>query len=426
MPTADTSSNIIITTYDATAILGTDYATSGTGLSLAHIPLQKLVWGTEAQAYRVSESTPMPVTILGVTGSSNLVGVTFGAITGSVSVSTKPGSYLVIGGPSGSISGYNNVPITGNIQGITNGILVGITGSVKSIIDTVSIQGVSGGVAVGVTGGRRLSSSTDSVTVLGYVGISGGFGLAAATDSVRVYGSDSGSKVLAKLYASDGATLGYSGDALNVNVIGAGISATVTINPVVGVTNGNGLPLKVIGSGVTSDSPILVKGTIGSGAIDVTATTALPVGVTGTVVIDDTDIINSLESTSKPIVSNLASIKTNTSIISTINDRLSAGTVTSRISEIVRPTKLFSGYKDTTTTPAILVTTSTTLKTGVHVKAPISNTSTVYVGSSGLVTSSTSGFPLDPGEAIFLEIDNLNKIYVVSSTGTQKIHYIAS
>jgi hypothetical protein len=252
------------------------------------------------------------------------------------------------------------------------------------------------------------------------------FGLAAATDSVRVYGSDSGSKVLTKLYASDGATLGHSGDALNVNVIGAGISATVTINPVVGVTNGNGLPLKVIGSGVTSDSPILVKGTIGSGAIDVTATTALPVGVTGTVVIDDADIINSLESTSKPIVSNLASIKTNTSVISTINDKLSAGTITAKITEIIKPTKLYSGYKDLTTTASIIVSTSTPLKSGIHIKAPLTNISTIFVGSSSLSTSSTSGFPLDPGESIFFEIDNLNKVYASSATSGQKINYIAS
>jgi len=425
MPTADTSSNIIITTYDATAIFGTDYGTSGTGLSLAHIPLQKVVWGTDAQAFRVTESTPLPVSILGVTGSSNLVGVTFGAITGSVSVNNRSGTYLVVGGPSGSISGYQSVPVTGYIQGTTNGILLGVTGSVN-VSNTVTVQGLSGGVALGITGGRPLSSSRDSVTVTGYVGICGGFGLAAATDSVRVYGSDSGSKVLTKLYASDGATLGYSGDALNVNVIGAGISATVTINPVVGVTNGNGLPLKVIGSGVTSDSPILVKGTVGNGAIDVTATTALPVGVTGTVVIDDTDIITSLESTSKPIVSNLASIKTNTAVISTINDKLSAGTITAKITEIIKPTKLYSGYKDLTSTASIIVTASTALKSGVHIKAPLTNISTVFVGSNALSTSSTSGFPLDPGESIFFEIDNLNKVYALSSTSGQKINYIAS
>lgn len=425
MPTADTSNNIIITTYDATAILGTDYGTSGTGLSLAHIPIQKLAWGTESQAYRVSESTPLPVSILGVTGGSNVLGVTFGAITGSVSVSNRAGTYIVVGGPSGSISGYQSVPVTGNIQGTTNGILLGITGTVN-VGNTVTIQGLSGGVAVGITGGRPLSSSRDSVTVTGYVGICGGFGLAAATDSVRVYGSDSGSKVLAKLYASDGATLGYSGDALNVNVVGAGISATVTINPVVGVTNGNGLPLKVIGSGVTSDSPILVKGTIGSGAIDVTATTALPVGVTGTVVIDDTDIITSLESTSKPIVSNLASIKTNTAIISTINDKLSAGTVSAKISEIIKPTKLYSGFKDLSSTASVIVTTSSPLKSGVHIKAPLSNTSTIYIGNSSLATSSTSGFPLDPGESLFLEIDNLNKVFALANVTLQKINYIAS
>jgi hypothetical protein len=332
---------------------------------------------------------------------------------------------LVVGGPpTGYGYSYNSLPVTGYVQGVTSGILLGITGTVK-VSNTVTIQGLTNGVAVGITGGRYLSSSNDSVTVTGHVGICGGLSLSSGTDSVSVYGWDGDTRVPVKLFAGDGATLGHSGDALNVNVIGAAISATVTINPVVGVTNGDGLPLKVIGSGVTSDSPILVKGTIGSGALEVTAYTSLPVGVSGSVTIDDTDIINSLESTSKPIVSNLTSIKTNTAIISTINDKLAAGTVSTKVSEVIKPTKLTSNYKDITATAEVLGS-STLVKSGVHIKAPLSNTDTIYIGSNVLSTTSVAGFPLDPGEAIFLEIDNVTKIYVRANSGTQRVHYITS
>ena len=422
MPTADTSNNILLTTYDGTAIIATDYATSGSGLSLAHLPLQKMAWGSDGQGFRVSESTPLPVQILGVT--SNYLGVTFGAITGSVFVRNASSTFLIVGGPSGSLSGYAPVQVTGSVQGITNGILLGVTGYVN-VLGTPTIQGVCGGL-VGITGGRRLNSSTDSVTVFGNVGLSGGLALAASNNSVAVWGSDLGTKVLTRLYASDGTTLGYSGNALNVNVVGAGITATINIATVVGVTNGNGLPLKVIGSGVSGDSPILVKGTIGSGALDVTATTPFNVGVTGTVVIYDTNIINSLESSSKPLISNISSINTNTAILSTINDRLGSGKISAQISEILKPTALYSGYKDLTTTTSVLVTSSTKVRSGVHLKAPLSNTATIYVGSSILSSSVTSGFPLEPGESIYIEIDNLNKIYAVSSSGSQKINYIAS
>jgi hypothetical protein len=427
MPTADTSNNIIITTYDATAVLGTDYATSGSGLSLAHLPLQKLVWGSDTQAFRASETYPLPVTIYGTTYNS-LMGVTFSGITGSVFVSNRSGSFLVVGGPSGNLANYVSVPVTGYVQGATNGILLGITGEVN-IKGIPRVQGTTGGIPIEITGGIPLSYTRDSVTVKGYVGISGGFGLAAGTDSVAVYGSDLGGKVLTKLYAGDGTTLGHSGDALNVNVVGAAISATVTINPVVGVTNGNGLALKVIGSGVTSDAPILVKGTVGSGALEVISYAALPVGVSGDVGIDDAAIIDSLESASKPIVSNLTSIKTNTAVISTINDKLAAGSVAVRISDITKPPKIISGQKDLTTVATLILSTSNTIKSGVHLKSPISNTTTIYVGGSSLLTSSTSGFPLEPGESVFIEIDNINKIYAVSTSDAlevQKINYIAS
>ena len=421
----DLTSNISITTSDGTAILATDYGTSGTGLTAAHVQLSKLAWGDGSTTYRVSETYPLPTYLYGTSGSAAL-GIT-GHVTGVdgvFPVRNTTNGFLVVGGPTAGFTfGYNPVQVTGYMQGITNGVLVGVTGYTR-IVNNLHVQGITNGVEIGITGGRRLNKDTDSVTVYGNVGLSGGLALVAATNSVAVWGSDLGGKVLSRIYASDGTTLGYSGDALNVNIVGAGITATVSINPVIGVTNGNGLPLKICGSGVTSDAAVIVQGRLSGGALEVGAVTAIPATVSGTVTIDDADLINSLESTSKPLVSNLVSIKTNTSVLNTINDKLNTGVIQSKITETVRPVRLSSGKKTLTTTAT--ATATTPLKVGVHLKAPITNTATVFIGDSTLATAPANGFPLEPGESIFIEIDNLNKIFSRSSTTGQSITYIAS
>jgi hypothetical protein len=109
-----------------------------------------------------------------------------------------------------------------------------------------------------------------------------------------------------------------------------------------------------------------------------------------------------------------------------INNKLSGTGVNSKITEIVKPTSLYSGYRDVPTSAAVLSTSSIRVKAGVHLKAPTTNTATVYIGTNALATSAINGFPLDPGESLYLEIDNINKIFVVSSSDRQKINYIAS
>ena len=422
----DITSNINITTYDGNAKLATDYGTSGTGVTSSLVQLAKLAWGSESITKRVSETYPLPVYLYGTTGSA-AIGIT-GTVTGTggvFPVKNITNGFLVVGGPTAGFTfDYNILRTNSTIQGITNGVLVGVTGTVR-LNQNLSVQGITNGVLVGVTGGRILNKNTDSVTVFGSVGISGGLALSAGTNSISVWGSDNGTKVLSRLYASDGTTLGYSGNALNVNIVGAGITATISINPVIGITNGYGLPLKICGSGVTADPSVIVQGRLAGGVLEVGATTAIPATVSGTVTIDDTDIIDSLESTSKPLVANLVAIKTNTSTLTAINDKLNTGIVQSKITEIVKPTRFVNGVKDLTTT-AVVISASVTVKIGVHLKAPLTNTDTVYIGSSTLVTSPTGGFPLEPGESIFMEIDNPNKIYARSVTTGQKIAYLAS
>jgi hypothetical protein len=181
----------------------------------------------------------------------------------------------------------------------------------------------------------------------------------------------------------------------------------------------------VCGSGVTTDAAVIIQGKLAGGAVEIGAVTAVPVSITGAVEIDDTALIDSLESTSKPLVSNLISIKNNTAVISTINERLTNNIIQSKVTEIVKPARMINGTKDLTANAAAISST-TTIKVGAHVKAPLTNTDTVYVGSSTLVTAPTSGFPLEPGESLFIEIDNINKIYARSDSTNQKIAYLAS
>lgn len=62
-------------------------------------------------------------------------------------------------------------------------------------------------------------------------------------------------------------------------------------------------------------------------------------------------------------------------------------------------------------------------KHGVIVKALPSNTGTIYVGLTGVTT--TTGFPLEAGDHLVLPIDDANKIFVASSVNNQDVSWIA-
>lgn len=70
-----------------------------------------------------------------------------------------------------------------------------------------------------------------------------------------------------------------------------------------------------------------------------------------------------------------------------------------------------------------LTTTSTPCKFGIIVKADDSNTGNIYVGGSGVTTS--SGFKLQAGQGISFEIDDASKVYVIADADNQKVHWIA-
>jgi hypothetical protein len=59
----------------------------------------------------------------------------------------------------------------------------------------------------------------------------------------------------------------------------------------------------------------------------------------------------------------------------------------------------------------------------VTVKSHNGNTGTIYLGVSGVTTS--TGFELGPGESLSLAVDNANRIYVISDTASQTVSVIA-
>jgi len=58
----------------------------------------------------------------------------------------------------------------------------------------------------------------------------------------------------------------------------------------------------------------------------------------------------------------------------------------------------------------------------VTVKANNANSGTVYVGLTGVTTS--TGFELGAGESVSLPVDNTNRIFVIASAASQTISYV--
>jgi hypothetical protein len=406
MPTADTNNNITVTIYDGIATLGSDYNTSGVTSNI-HLPLSKVVWGNENVSRRVSYEYPMPVDIMSIGGFSGAASSFNVAGVGRFYVGNTLGSSLIVVGAGITNTSYSPVSVYGKIEGITNGVLVGITTGPLTISNSsIGVHGIVGATAIAVsgtitvTGERYSSSSTDSITV---VGISMGSSSLVdySKDSVKIRGSSGELYVPTRLYY--GATaIGTSGDALKVFIVDNGLTFNVSVSATVGVTNGSNGSLKIQG-GSTADNPLLIK------FYDASTTIPVRFGTT-----QDTQ---------------LTTIKTNTDKIININDKLTSNTFNVRVVESPRPRNVLSGTQVPTTSPQPLASTSSIiLRSGINIKSPITNTSTIFVGSSTIVANTAAAYPLEPGESLFIECDNITSLYcyAIIDVEKQKIIYIGS
>ena len=96
-------------------------------------------------------------------------------------------------------------------------------------------------------------------------------------------------------------------------------------------------------------------------------------------------------------------------------------TETQPVTVVALPT-IFNGSKTVATGTATAIATTQAIHS-VTVKALSTNTVAVYVGGTGVTTS--TGFELLAGESISLDIDNLADVFVISTVASQEIRWIA-
>lgn len=236
----DNDNNLPVAVDGDQAIIGTDiYFSAGV---TAHAQVMKVAWGNDATVTRATTTTPLPVQVFGLTGTLATVTVT-GAVRGlgTFNVGNTSGSAIHV---TGGVNAF--------IYGVTGATPVTVTGSVN-ILSAVGITGV-----VNVTGGRYLTSATDSILVGGTVARN--WNLTNATDNVKIYAPDGGHTLSVKIVGQDGSIIGSSGGALNVNLVNAGLSASVTFSGVIQVVNSTGTVLRV--EGTAGGTPVPVSGTV--------------------------------------------------------------------------------------------------------------------------------------------------------------------
>jgi hypothetical protein len=78
----------------------------------------------------------------------------------------------------------------------------------------------------------------------------------------------------------------------------------------------------------------------------------------------------------------------------------------------------------TTATRVVTGTGQAGAPMGVGIKAPSSNTQTVYIGGEDV--DSTDGFPLTPGDSIAVDLLAGEQLWVVAASGTQALNVIAT
>jgi len=249
----------------------------------------------------------------------------------------------------------------------------GVTANIVNFTNPVIVVGNSAGDPVFVQGTVAVSG------VSGTVSITGGIARNYTRDSISVYGADGSTFIRSALVTTGNTAIGVSGDALKVYLQDAALTVNVGTN--VGIYN----------AGATSS--IRIEGN--SGGVPVAVT------VTGTAAINDTAILNGM-----------------TAIYGKVNDVYSALAAFG----LVRPTSGTAGTK-TLTASATVLASGFTCTAGVNLKSSSINTQIIYVGTS--TTGSLVGYELDPGEQLFLNVGNLNGVYV-SAKGSQVLTYYAS
>jgi hypothetical protein len=265
----------------------------------------------------------------------------------------------------------------------------GLTATVSSL---VTVQGTAGGYPLPVSGTIIATGSTASPVFIrtftgSQVEVTGGR-LYTTADSISVYGPSGATFMPVKLVGSTGWNIGTVGDAIKVSITGATFEATIgTSMAVFGVSGATAISVKTNGN---------------------------------TLAINDTNITNGLTA----IYVNINNVRSDLAGISS-----SLGTLNTNLGTlgISMPTGLKTGRLVATSASAAQMDTSGfSCQYGIEIKSSSSNTNLVYIGNTSGLIGASFGYAMDPGESLFLKLNNTNLVYCISSSGSQVITYAAS
>jgi len=267
---------------------------------------------------------------------------------------------------------------TANIVTSTDPLPVSFGGGLTATVaDLITVQGTAGGTPLPVSGTIVATGITGSpVYVKTFTGsqveVTGGR-LYTTSDSISIYGPSGSTFLPARLVGTTGWLIGTVGDALKVAITGATFEAT-------------------IGTSI--------------GVFGVSGGTAINVSVGNTANINDTAILAGMTS----IYGQVTGLRTDLQALG-----------------VGRPTSFKTGRLSMTSSVVGQMDTSGfTCLSGINIRALSTNTDFIYVGNTSGLVGSSFGYALDPGENVFLDIQNTDKIYAISNTGTQVITYMAS
>lgn len=293
----------------------------------------------------------------GITGHYQMIKLAYGVDgTGTMVNTSNPLPVSIAGGLTATISGFTG---TFNVQGI-GGAAVVVSGTV---------------VATGITSSPLYVKNAPSTQIE----ITGGIPLTKTTSSISVFGPSGITWIYSNIVDNTNSPLGVSANPFYTVISGATLN--VTINPTVGVTNDSGSGLRI--QGFSGGTPVVA-------------------GVSGTVSINDTNIVAGLTALGATLTS--------------IYNALS-------VFGLVRPSGAASGVVSATT-GATYLGAAYSCTSGVNVKSLGANTDLVYVGNT--YVGSSYGYQLEPGESVFLNVGNVRHVLVMAKSGTQTLSYFAS
>lgn len=244
----------------------------------------------------------------------------------------------------------------------------GLTATISGFSGPIAVTGVAGG-AVNVLGTVVVSGLTSAPVYVQTapncrVEVTGGRYLNKLTDSTSVFGPNGNTWIYSNIVDTSGNAIGTIANPLYANIIGATINATIP-------------------------ALVTITGLSGATAININDT-AILIGMTGI----------------------------NSQVVGLRTDLQALG--------VGRATNFKTGRASAGSGSAVQMDSAGyTCYAGINIRAVSTNTDFIYLGNSGSLIG-VCGYALDPGENVFLDIQNTNTVYAISNTGTQVITFMAS